>query len=148
MVKINKKDKEKTDEEINTDEMLNNSADTDLNKIFKSLLVDDDKKFDDKILDFISYSFSDKDLEKKTEIPKNDFKKILKVALYMIEVKPYSKMTYNLCKKFLLKYFSMAISVNRQGRKELFDAVKSFKNDIGIMNQNENSNILSRKFLR
>ena len=65
MVKINKKDKEKTDEEINTDEMLNNSADTDLNKIFKSLLVDDDKKFDDKILDFISYSFSDKDLEKK-----------------------------------------------------------------------------------
>jgi len=118
---------------------------SDMDKKFKEIFNDDNKDFDSQILDFIKDFFNSKDIELKTELPKADFQKILKLAVYQQSIKRLSPQAYKFIKEFLKTYFKFRISYERKGRNEFFNSIKTLKQSLGFDSGNEE---MKKRFLR
>ncbi len=100
---------------------------------------------DKELLAVFKEYFTDSNLYHKTEIPKKEFHKLLKLKIYGNEVKKFSPQTFKFIVRYLKEYMTMVISVDRKSRSEFFEALKTFK---GNFQEKEMENTVKHRFLR
>ena len=99
---------------------------------------------DKEIITLLKEFYIKNDIEVKTHIDKKILMKLIRLKLYADSINEYSKDASKFIDKFIELLMVYSLSVDRMGRKELFDAIKQLKNNTMIDNNEE----IKHKFLR
>ncbi len=117
---------------------MNKEPDEDLNEIFQADEVNSD------LIEIISQFYdNDEFLETKTDIPKNLIIPLAKIRILNNLVKNLdTELSYNF-EDMILHYYYLRISKSREGRKEVFNALKFMNTE-----EKEKENSFISRFLR
>ncbi len=98
---------------------------TDINQLFEqdineNRLIEAIEKF---------FEYEDKNIKTKTDIPKNEIKKIVKIYFYANLIRQYDKETAKIIDRMLHEYYQLRVSKDRLGREEFFKAISNYEED-------------------